>query len=230
MNAADSSGERRDPALLTWITQLVLGAFCKLCFCLPYQRRTTGLDRVPRRRVLFVCNHVSLLDTILLGGIFWGSARLPILVLGDRQVWTRGFVRRALSARLGFLIERERPSRDLLRQLQVFGRSAAGHNLLVFPEGTRGDGTTVAPCQPGLNVIARAANVPVVPVFISGMQNVSTKTTRFRPLRGLQQISVHFGAPWQPQEWRDLPGEAFLQETRERIQACLPPNENAKKN
>src|SRR5262245_37019454 len=47
---------------------LGIGAYLSLAF--PYLRRVHGLARLaPSQRYLFVCNHVSLLDTILLGGL-----------------------------------------------------------------------------------------------------------------------------------------------------------------
>ena len=105
--------------------QALLGALCYLCFVLPYTRRVRGLAGVSRERRLYVVNHVSLLDTILLGGIFWSRARLPILVLGDRDVWHQSRIHRLLSARVGYLIERGRTARGLLRQLRAYGQCLA---------------------------------------------------------------------------------------------------------
>lgn len=210
------------PSVSIRLTQALLGTLCKTLFCWPYQRRTLGLEALPRRRFLFVCNHVSLLDTILLGGILWSAARLPILVLGDKKVWHKNAIRRALSAKIGFLLDRDRPTKDRIRQLQGFGRSVEGFNLIVFPEGTRGDGRTVGECQAGTVFIAKEARVPIVPVFIEGMQSVSTKTSAFRPLGGLRKITVHFGTPWESEEYLPLDGEAFRAEMGRRIQALVP--------
>ena len=60
------------------VVQQVLGLFCYLFFVVPYTRRILGLAGSSRERRLYVCNHVSLLDTILLGGILWSRRRLPI--------------------------------------------------------------------------------------------------------------------------------------------------------
>jgi 1-acyl-sn-glycerol-3-phosphate acyltransferase len=202
--------------------QLGLGFLCKAFFCLPFQRETLGLGALERRRYLFVCNHVSLFDTILLGGILWWAARLPILVLGDRSVWRKNWIRRALSARLGFLIDREHLSRDVIRQLRCYGRSIEGFNLIVFPEGHRGDGQHVQECLAGVPIVAREANVPIVPIFIENMQLVSSRTTPFRPLRGLRKIRVHFGRRWEPEEYLALEPDTLRSEMRRRIQELAP--------
>lgn len=222
MRTAEGNGESRSPSWSTRLVQLVLGLGCKLFFCLPYQKRTSGLSALERRRYLFVCNHVSLLDTILLGGILWGTARLPILVLGDKSVWHKTWIRRALSAHLGLLIDREHLSREVIRQLRSFGRSASGFNLIVFPEGHRSDGQHVQECQAGVVTIAREAKVPIVPIFIANMQRVSSRTTPFRPLGGLRQITVHFGPRWEPEDYLALEPDALRTEMRRRIQELMP--------
>jgi 1-acyl-sn-glycerol-3-phosphate acyltransferase len=202
--------------------QRVLGLGCYLFFVLPYARRIRGLESVPREHRLYVCNHVSLLDTILLGGIFWSRARLPILVLGDNRVWQASKLRRLLSSRVGFLIERRKSDRGLVRQLRSYGKSHAHFNLILFPEGTRGDGRTVRECQSGVYTIAQAARVPIVPIYISQMQAVSTKTSPFRLLRGLRKIEVEFGAEIAPQEYLPLDRQAFSMRVREALQALAP--------
>ena len=78
--------------------QALMGFFAWVVLVLPYSRRTHGLDKLDtHRRYLFVCNHVSLLDTILLGALLWRSGNYPILVLGDKNVWKDSWIRRALS-------------------------------------------------------------------------------------------------------------------------------------
>lgn len=202
--------------------QRLLGFCCYVFFVLPYARRVTGLERITRERRLFVSNHVSLLDTILLGGLFWSRGRLPILVLGDSGVWKGSGLRAMLSSKVGFLIERGKSDRDLIRQLKTFGRSHAAFNLIVFPEGTRGDGRRVAECQPGIYTIARAANVPIVPIHISGMQKVSSKHTPFHPVSGLRSITVEFGDEIDPSEYTKLDRGAFSERIRGALQALAP--------
>src|SRR4051794_3728620 len=68
--------------------QFLLGLGSYLFLVLPFMRRAHGLDRLrPNQKYLFVCSHVSLLDTILLGALCWRTGCYPILVLGDRDVW-----------------------------------------------------------------------------------------------------------------------------------------------
>src|SRR5262249_28770830 len=170
------------------LAQFLLGLGAHVFFALPYSRRTHGLRRLdPGQRYLFVANHVSLLDTILMGAIFWRSGCYPILVLGDKHIWHASRFKRLLSSRIGFFLDRGKINPDRINELQLFGRASRDFHLVVYPEGTRGDGVRVNRCQPGLYYIAQEARIPIVPVFIENMQLVSTKIGSFHPLGGLRK-------------------------------------------
>src|SRR5262245_58236369 len=105
-------------------TQRLLGAGAYALFVLPYLRRAYGLERLrPEERYLIVANHVSLLDTILLGGLLWRHGCYPILVLGDKTVWHSTPIHRLLSRRIGFLLERSKLNLDRIAELETFGRA-----------------------------------------------------------------------------------------------------------
>jgi 1-acyl-sn-glycerol-3-phosphate acyltransferase len=198
--------------------QALLGIGAYSALALPYLRRTHGLDQLQRgQRYLFVANHVSLLDTLLLGGVCWRRGLYPLLTLGDKNIWHASPVRRVLSSRIGFLLERGKLNPNRIRELQEFGRLGRDFHLIVFPEGTRGDGVNVAECQPGIYFIAQEARLPIVPVFFENMQLVSTKGGRFHALGGLRKVEMHFGKPIAPEKYLALPREEFLEFVRDHI-------------
>jgi len=206
--------------------QSLLGVGAHVFLALPYLRRAHGLERLqPEKRYLFVCNHVSLLDSILLGALCWRSGCYPILVLGDKAVWHASRIKRLLSNPIGFLLERGKFNPARIRELQSFGRASGQFHLVVFPEGTRGDGVQVGPCQPGLYYIAQEARVPIVPVFFQNMQFVSTKTGRFHPIGGLRKVEVHFGEPIACATYLAMSRDEFLEFIRRSI-ASLPPTQS----
>jgi 1-acyl-sn-glycerol-3-phosphate acyltransferase len=204
-------------------TQFFMGIGVTLAIAFPFLRRVHGLDRLrPGKKYLFVSNHVSLLDTLLLGAICWRSGCYPILVLGDRNVWQVTWLHKLLSTPIGFLVERGKINPDRIRELEAFGKSGSEFHLVVFPEGTRGDGVNVARCQPGLFYIAQEAKLPIVPIFIENMQLVSTKTGRFHPISGLRKVEVHFGEPIEAEDYLSLPRDQFVEFVREQITATKP--------
>jgi 1-acyl-sn-glycerol-3-phosphate acyltransferase len=203
--------------------QALLGIGAYLSLGVPYLRKTHGLNRLDTsKRYLFVCNHVSLLDTILLGGLCWRSGCYPILVLGDQSVWHASWLKRVLSSRIGFLLERGKLNPGRIRELQEFGRAASEFHLVVFPEGTRGDGVRVGPCQPGLYYIAQEARLPMVPVFFENMHFVSKKSGRFHPIGGLRKVEVHFGSPISAEKYLQVAREEFPDFVRRSIATTLP--------
>ena len=207
---------------LTFV-QWWLGLGATLFLALPYLRRARGMDRLdPRQRYLFVVNHVSLLDTILLGALCWRSNCYPILVLGDKHVWHASWLKKLLSSRIGFLLERGKMNPNRIDELQTFGRAGNEFHLVVFPEGTRGDGVNVATCQPGIYHIAQEARLPIVPVFIANMQLISTKTGSFHPFRGINKVEVQFGEPIASESYLTLPREEFVEFIRQKITAAKP--------
>ena len=199
-------------------TQGCLGLILTLVLALPFLRRTHGRARLrPACRQLFVINHISLLDTLLIASLCWRAKCYPILVLGDKNIWQGSWVRKFLSRRTAFLLERGKLNPNRIAELQAFGRAGGEFQLIVFPEGTRGNGVNVATCQPGIYFIAQAARIPIVPVFIENMQLISTKTGRFHPLRGLRKVEVHFGQPIAPETYLPMPREEFLEFLRQSI-------------
>jgi len=200
--------------------QGLLGLGATLFLGLPYLRRTHGLNRLqPSQKYLFISNHVSLLDTILLGGLCWRCGCYPILTLGDKNVWHASRLNKILSSKIGFLLERGKLNPGRIRELQAFGRAGREFHLLVFPEGTRGDGVTLGEFQPGIYFIAQEARLPIVPIFIENMQCVSTKTGPFHPIGGLRKVEVHFGEPILPEKYLNLPREEFLKLLRQNMLA-----------
>lgn len=200
------------------LIQFVLGLALQVCLTLPFLRRTHGLERLhPDQRHLFVVNHISLLDSLMVAALCWRSRCYPILVLGDKNVWESSWIRRFLSRRTAFLLERGKLNPNRIRELQAFGRAGEEFQLIVFPEGTRGDGVNVAACQPGIYFIAQEARVPIVPVFIANMQLISTKTGRFHPFRGLRKVEVYFGEPIPPDIYWAMPREEFTEFIRQKI-------------
>ncbi len=217
------SSDRLTPTRGTVIVQAILGICSYVILVLPYVRRVQGLSRLDKReQYLFVSNHVSLLDTIVLGGLMWRHGCYPILVLGDKNVWHASAFKRMLSSKIGFLLERGKLNLDRVHELESFGRAVAHFQLLVFPEGTRGDGVNVGTCQPGIHCIAQQAHAPIVPIFIANMQRVSTKRERFHALSGLRQIEVYFGEPITEKEYLKMSREEFTEFVRVKIAALRP--------
>jgi 1-acyl-sn-glycerol-3-phosphate acyltransferase len=71
-------------------------------------------------------------------------------------------------------------------------RVMSGSNVIIFPEGTRGDGAEMQPFKRGGFHLALEAQADIVPVYIGGSAKVLPKL-HLAPSPGV--IEIHFGKP-----------------------------------
>ena len=128
-----------------------------LCRLIGLRVRVVG-EVAGKAPVLFVSNHSSWLDILVLGGI------LPAAFVSKAEVGTWPLIRTV--ARLGrtVFVSRSRgrtgEEADSMRQ-----RLREGGNLILFPEGTSNDGTRVLPFRSSFLAVAEAA-AAVQPVSV----------------------------------------------------------------
>ncbi|MFA6493536.1 MAG: lysophospholipid acyltransferase family protein [Candidatus Paceibacterota bacterium] len=71
-----------------------------------------------------------------------------------------------------------------------------GKNVLIFPEGHCTKDGKLQPAKGGVVALARAANVPVIPVGVTGLFNITPKEFFLRKRR----VGLYFGKPIYPNE------------------------------
>jgi 1-acyl-sn-glycerol-3-phosphate acyltransferase len=105
---------------------------------------------------VIACNHLSLLDAILV------ISRLPNAVcIAKAGLWDNPFL--GGSVRLSGYIRNDTPL-ALIRAAAHALRE--GRQLVIFPEGTRSDGRGLGRFRPGFAAMAKVAGVPVQTVFL----------------------------------------------------------------
>lgn len=112
-------------------------------------------------RGLLVCNHLSYIDILAL------SAIAPCFFVAKRQV--RSWPLFGRLARFGATVfsDRDRPSETARASTQVGQALAAGIIVVLFPEGTSSDGSTVLPFRSALFQPAVELNQPISTANIS---------------------------------------------------------------
>jgi len=150
----------------------------------------------PSRPVLFAANHISYLDITVFGSLIAGS----FVAKTEVASWPLfGWL-----ARLQRSVFIDRRVRSTARQRDsIAGRLAAGDALILFPEGTSGDGNRVLPFKSALFSVAdHAAAGPVT------VQPVSIAYTRLDGIpigRGLRPLFAWYGTmTMAPHLWRVL--------------------------
>lgn len=146
---------------------------------------------------VFFGNHSSHLDALVIWASLPGALRSCCCPVGAADYWEKTGTRRWLSRRVFqcVLIERRKVTRENNPLVAMIESLSAGKSLILFPEGTRGDGEAIGEFQAGLYHIAKKLPAtPFVPVLLQNMNRILPKGEIIAlPLIG----SVHFGAPLQ---------------------------------
>lgn len=167
-----------------------------------------------RRRVYFA-NHSSHADFVTIWAALPPDLRIRTRPVAAVDYWRGGAVRRHVGEKVfrAVLIERD-GGREAALELMT-AALAAGDSLIIFPEGTRGDGLQVAPFRSGLYNLARAdPEAELVPVRLQNLNRVLPKGASI-PVPVIARLT--FGAPLAlaPAETR----EAFLERARDAVVA-----------
>lgn len=125
-----------------------------------------GFERLSRGGQVIAANHPGLMDAPYL------LARVPEAVCIFKPAVRRNPVFVAAARRAGYLASDG--GADLVRAAAE--KLAAGHTLIIFPEGTRTPpGEMLLPLKPGFALMARRAKVPIQLVRITWDTNVLVK-------------------------------------------------------
>ena len=169
---------------LVWFARLISGA----------RVRWVAPLSDSRQRIYFA-NHTSHLDAIVVWSALPPAQRCVTRPVAARDYWDANHVRRYLAQRLfhAVLIDRSSehcqsdPVDDMLDAL------GARHSLILFPEGTRGPGETIAPFRLGLYQLAKARpDVELLPVHLTNLSRILPKGSVV-PTPLLSRVT--FGAP-----------------------------------
>lgn len=144
-----------------------------------------GLDRLPAGPVVFAASHASHADTVVLLSVLRGRSVLPAAAA---DYFFDGPVRGAAAVAAIGAFPFPREGRDGLDRAHAV--LAAGHDVLLFPQGTRDGG----PVRLGVGLLAREG-ATVVPVRLTGTGAVLPKGAR-RPRP--HPVHVVVGAPIAP--------------------------------
>jgi 1-acyl-sn-glycerol-3-phosphate acyltransferase len=154
------------------------------CFFVGYRLRIWHSDRIPTTGgVVVVANHSAMVDGPLLYGLL--GRRSSFLI---KQEMFRGPLGWML-LRIGQLAVR-RGEADRTPLLTAVRMLRDGGMVVVFPEGTRGEGD-VANAHQGAAWLARTGGARLLPVAIRGTRRPPRSNRRFRP-----DVDVLVGEPF----------------------------------
>ncbi len=150
-------------------------------------RTVLGSKYIPKTGgFLIACNHVSNLDPFLIGL----SLRRRISYMAKDTLFHNAILKFMLDRVEAFPVRRE--TSDIRALRETLRRLKRGSPVVMFPEGTRRVAGSGGKTQSGVGFLALKADVPVLPVYIHGSDQVLPPGASV-PRRS--RVTVIFGEP-----------------------------------
>jgi len=167
-----------------------------------YRLRLSGRQNIPSEgAALVVCNHVSYMDALLLGGTSPRLLRFMMDAPAYESPWLNWFCR--LAGAIPVDLSKRNP-KDVRRALnEVSAALRNGDVVMVFPEGRLTRDGEVGDFRRGIEKMLAQDPVPVIPAATSGLWGSwgsykAGKPFMRWPTRLRRRVRIGFGAPIDP--------------------------------
>ncbi len=171
---------------------------------LVYRLRVTGDERIPKTgAALVVCNHVSFVDALVLGGAFWRPMRF-VMYYKIFQVPVLSWFFRTVKA-IPIAGKTEDPALLEAAYQRINAELYAGNLVCVFPEGALTRDGDIATFKGGILKILAQRPVPVIPCGLGGLWGSAFSRNRddrtAKPFRGpFRRVVLRIGVPISPEQ------------------------------
>ncbi|MFI5385296.1 MAG: lysophospholipid acyltransferase family protein [Fimbriimonadales bacterium] len=154
--------------------------------------RAEGEENIPRTGgIIFAPNHLSNLDP---PAVACGTNNRQLAFMAKEELF-KGLFGRLISSVGAFPVRRGESDTEAIRK--ALSLLQHGRAVLVFPEGTRGDGKKMGPFNRGVAMLAKRSAAAVLPIGVIGTHIVAPKGGK-----GLKRhrITVAYGKPFTYEE------------------------------
>ncbi|MBW7990578.1 MAG: 1-acyl-sn-glycerol-3-phosphate acyltransferase [Planctomycetes bacterium] len=175
-----------------WLASWICRVFCILFF----RVRTYGRDNIPRKGAfILVSNHQSYFDPVFCGGLIKRQSSF----LARDSLFTNWFFGPLITSLNAIPVKLGEP--DISAMRKVLEKLKKGGGVCLFPEGTRTHDGKITPFKPGLGLLSRRGDAPIVPVVIDGAFEC---WPRHKKLFSPGPISVTYGKPITVKQVKDM--------------------------
>jgi len=171
----------------------------------------TGLEKLTLGRAyIFAANHLSMFDI----WVFLAYLPFQFRFVAKESLFRWPFLGWHLKRSGNISIDRRNP-RQAIQSFEAAGKKVgSGVSIVIFPEGMRTWGDTVAPFKRGSFLLAQNAGAPIVPVTIIGSHRLLARgSVMVRP----GTIAVRIHDPIEYDEYRNLDLQTLADSVRQTI-------------
>lgn len=198
-----------------WVLPDFFVKFVVMCIVRTFYRlRVYGIENLPTdRAALLVCNHVSMMDALLVVS----SQQRRIRTLMSRNVYNESgwLVQKIVDFSGVILIQDSDGPKKLIASLKNARKALDdGYLVCIFAEGGLTLSGLMKPFKPGFERIIKGSDHPIIPIYIGGawgsMSSWKNGIPKLNPLGEFRYpVSVHFG--------KALPPTATVPEVQEAV-------------
>jgi len=188
--------------LCVTLPEFVLRVSAWLLVHVMYRVRFRGLEHIPETGpAVLVCNHVSFVDALIIGGL----VRRPVRFVMHHRIFAVPVLSYLFRAARAIPIASRREDAALLEAAYraIDDELAAGHLICIFPEGALTPDGRIGEFRAGIERILARRPVPVVPTALRGLWDswFSRRGGRAllkRPRRFRARVELQAAAPLPP--------------------------------
>ncbi|HTU90084.1 MAG TPA: lysophospholipid acyltransferase family protein [Gemmataceae bacterium] len=177
-----------------------------------------GGRHIPRTGpALLIANHQSFLDPSIVG-----SATRRHLCFLARKTLFRGWFGKLINRLNAVPVDQEGVAKEGLKM--ILEQLNAGQAVLVFPEGERTATGEIQPLKPGILLLIKRMEAPIVPIGVAGAFDALPRTRHWPKLSPFflpptdAAIAVSVGQPIPAARYRDMPRDKALTELQEELE------------
>lgn len=193
--------------ILYTTTRVVSGAVFTLGFSL---RLRLGARLPKTGPMLVIANHQSFLDPPIVGFAF----RRPLVYLARKSLFRKPLFAAVIRGLNAVPIDQEGIGKDGLKA--ILEQLALGKAVLVFPEGTRTPDGALHSLRPGIHLLIKRTQAPIVPVGIAGAYEAWPSWRKYPIPSPLflpptkRTIGLAVGNPLDPRVFAEMPRDQAM--------------------
>lgn len=157
---------------------------------------------------VYICNHQSFLDPMLMSL----SLRRPMNYMARHTLFRMPLFHQLIESLNAFPVHRG--AADVAAMKEAMRRLKAGHQVVVFAEGTRTRDGRIGPLLPGVALLARRGAQWTVPVVIDGAYEAWPRT---QALPSLGSVVIQYGRPLSQREAAGMKPKVLVARVRETL-------------